>query len=200
MSEIILASSSARRLALLQNISINPSKIISPNIDETRLPHEKPENMALRLAKAKAFAVASEYQDNAFIIAADTIVATKARIFDKANNEEEIRSYLNFYSGRRINIITAVSVISVKDGAINKSGSKVVVSQIKFKRISPEEMDNYLLSNLGIGNSGGINIESSGETLLQWIKGSYSGIIGLPLTETVNLLKGLGYGHSQGKC
>ena len=190
---LILASSSPRRLALLQSIGINPAQIISPNIKEQALSREKPLKMAARLAEAKASIVASRYAGNAVILAADTIVATKAKFFDKAETPAEVEKYLQFFSGRRIHIYSAISAVRVINGRIDKIANKLVTSDIKFKRISHEEMKHYVASNNGIGAAGGFAIQGLGETLLQWMSGSYSGIVGLPLTETVNLLKGLGY-------
>jgi septum formation protein len=193
MTRLILASSSPRRLSLLQSVSIVPDHIISPNINETPLAKEKPEKAALRLAEAKAMSIAKTSTEDALILSADTIVSTKAKIFDKAITKEDVEKYLSFFSGRRIHINTAISVIKVKNGIIEKSATKLVTSTVKFKRINPEEMKHYIASNIGIGAAGGFAIQGIGETLIQWISGSYSGIVGLPLTETLNLLRGLGY-------
>ena len=190
---LILASSSPRRLSLLESILIVPDKIISPNINEQKLLKEKPEQMALRLAIAKAHAGFSMIEGDAFIIAADTIVATKAKIFEKAESNEAAEKYLSFFSGRRIKVHSAVAVAKVKAGKLEKIASKLVTSDLKFKRISNEEMKRYLEIGEAVGKAGGFSIQGFGETLLQWISGSYSGIIGLPLAETSNLLKGLGY-------
>lgn len=191
--KLILASSSPRRLVLLKSIAIQPDKVISPDINEASLPKEKPEELALRLAKAKALAVANDCKEDAFILGADTIVSTKTKIFDKANSAADVEKYLKFFSGRKINIHTAITVVKVKNGIITKTSKKLVTSQIKFKRISYEELQHYVASNNGIGAAGGFAIQNIGETLLQWMRGSYSGIVGLPLCETVNLLQGLGY-------
>jgi septum formation protein len=191
--KLILASSSPRRLALLQSIAVQPDEIISPDINEASLPKEKPEVLALRLSEAKALAVAVKCKEDAFILGADTIVSTKTKIFDKAESAADVEKYLNIFSGRKINIHTAVAVVKVQDGIITKTAKKLVTSHIKFKRLSHEELKHYVASNNGIGAAGGFAIQSIGETLLQWMRGSYSGIVGLPLCETVNLLKGLRY-------
>jgi septum formation protein len=188
---LILASSSPRRLALLESIFIHPDQIISPDINEQRLLKEKPEKMAFRLAGAKAAAV--KLDDNAFIIAADTIMATKAKLFEKAETKEEVIKYLQFFSGRRIKVHTAVSVAKITAGRLEKIATKLVTSDIKFKRISEEELKNYVDNGNAIGSAGGFSIQGVGETLVQSISGSYSAIIGLPLLQTVNLLKGLGF-------
>ena len=189
MQKLILASSSPRRLALLKSVAIHPDIIISPNINEQALPKERPEKLALRLAIEKVKAI----QEDGYILAADTIVATKSKIFDKANTQEEIEKYLNFFSGRRINIHTAIAAVRIENGIIIKTGNKLVTSIVKFKRFSHEEIEQYLKSNNGIGAAGGFAIQGLGETLVKWMSGSYSGIVGLPLCETVSLLKGMGY-------
>ncbi len=189
MQNFILASSSPRRLALLQSVEIYPDKIISPNINEQPILKERPEKLALRLAIEKVKTI----QENGYILAADTIVATKSKVFDKANTQEEVEKYLNFFSGRRIAIHTAIAAVRIEDGAITKSGNKLVTSVVKFKRFSHEEIEQYLKSDNGIGAAGGFAIQGLGETLVKWMSGSYSGIVGLPLCETVSLLKGIGY-------
>ncbi len=195
---LILASSSPRRLSLLQAIGIYPNQIISPSVDEQPLAKEKPPQLALRLAEKKAMLVASTYKDDAFILAADTIVGTKSKIFDKAETREMVEKYLLFFSGRRIDIYTAIAVIKIKNGIIEKIATKLVVSNVKFKRFSYEEIQHYLSAEHGVGAAGGFAIQGLGETLVSWMSGSYSGIVGLPLCETLNLLKGLGYnGHNQ---
>ena len=195
MLTLILASSSPRRLALLQGIGIQPNQVVAPHINEQPLLKEKPNKTVQRLAEAKATLVAHNCIDDAIILGADTIIGTKSKIFDKAATHEDVAKYLHFFSGRRIDVQTAISVVSVKNGLINKTATKLVVSKIKFKRFSHEEIEHYLASDIGIGTAGGFSIQGIGETLVQWISGSYSGIVGLPLTETVNLLKGLGYDY-----
>ena len=188
---LILASSSKRRLNLLQSINIHPDQIISPDIDETPFKRESSDKLALRLAASKARAIAAE--GDAYIIAADTIVGTKTRIFNKAESFEDVEKYLKFFSGRRIYIKTAVAVIKIVNSEIEKIATSLVISKVKFKRISPTELNNYLNSGNGIGAAGGLSIQGIGETLISEMTGSYSGIVGLPLNQTVNLLNGLGY-------
>lgn len=194
-SYLILASSSKNRLGLLQTIGITPDKIISPDINETRLPKEKLDHFVMRLAEEKGEAAASNCTNKAYIIAADTIVCTKAKLFDKAINYQDVIKYLSFYSGKRIYIKTAVSVLKVENGVILKKASRLSINKIKFKRIDKEELNLYIKSGCGIGNAGGLQIEGYGQVLIKNIEGSYSGIIGLPLYETVKLLKGLGYDY-----
>lgn len=190
---LILASSSPHRLALLKSINMIPDKIISPDIDETPLKKEKPDHLVVRLAETKALAVASKLSDDGLIIGADTIVGTKTKVFDKTISNEEVLNSIKFFSGKKIYIKTAVAVIKIEKGLITKKTYRLVISKIKYKRFSEEDIKLYIDSGIGIGVAGGVNIQGFGETLIQNITGSYSGIIGLPLYETINLLKGLGY-------
>jgi septum formation protein len=192
--QLILASSSPRRLELLKSLAITPDQIISPSINEEPLRHEKPDSLAVRLAKAKAIKVAIAIKGSAFILAADTIVGTKARVFEKADNNETVKKYLQFFSGRKIYIKTAIAVVKLENGKITKTAAKLVTSTVKFKRISPNELEYYLKTGKGIGVAGGFSIQGFGEALVQELSGSYSGIIGLPLRETIQLLEGLGCG------
>lgn len=191
--QLILASSSARRQVLLASIDISPDKIIAPEIDERPIKGEKPEFYTKRIAKEKAIEVASQTEGEAFILAADTIVATKAKIFAKAENIEQVRNFIEFFSGRKVKVHTAISVIKVKESAIEKISTKLVTSSLKFKRLTKEDIDLYISRSDPVGKAGGFVIQNYGETLLEWINGSYSGIIGLPLTQTLKLLRGMGY-------
>jgi len=197
--KLVLASSSPHRLKLLENISLMPDQIISADIDERPLAKEKSIELAKRLSQEKAKKIAQNYSGNAFIIAADTVVGTKAKSFDKALTTEDVAKYIDFFSGRRIHVYTAVSVIKVEQGNFQKISTRLTDSIIKFKNFSVLEKEHYIKTGHGIGVAGGLAIEGIGETLIQWMKGSYSGIIGLPLYETINLLQGLGYHVYQSK-
>lgn len=190
---LILGSSSPHRLALLTSAGITPTKIISPDIDETPLRKEKPGELASRLSLLKAQKVACSIKGSAYIIGADTVVGTKARIFEKAENAETIRNNLIFFSGRKILINSAVTVLRIEDSGNIKSATRLVTSSVKFKRLSQLEIEYYLNTGIGIGIAGGVEIQGFGQALFKNITGSYSGIIGLPLYETFNLLHGLGY-------
>lgn len=193
--QIILASSSPHRLRLLKSINIVPDQVISPNIDETALHREKPDHLVTRLAEEKAIEVSKAIQDEAYIIAADTIVGTKNKIFDKAYNNQDVLKYLNIISGRKIYIKTAVTVLQVSKSVIIKKATRLITSKVSFKRFKESEINHYIKSGIGLEVAGGVNIEGFGEILIKNISGSYSGIIGLPLYETLNLLQGMGYDY-----
>jgi septum formation protein len=185
---LILASASPRRLELLKQAEIVPDRIIPADIDETPRRTEQPAVYARRMAEEKALKVAAAETD-AFILAADSIVAVGRRILGKPATEDEARAFLKLMSGRRHNVMTGVTVIA--PGGRMKTA--LVSSVVKFKRLSKEEADAYIASGEWKGKAGGYGIQGRAAILIPYISGSYSNIVGLPIYETVHLLKGLGY-------
>ena len=190
MLPLFLASASPRRLELLKQAGIIPDRIVPAAIDETPLPREIPTTYAKRIAASKAAKVAAEYPD-AIILAADTVVALGRRILPKTETIEEARACLELLSGRRHKVLTAVSVISP-----NGKKHSLVTSVVRFKRLSREEIAAYLATNEWQGKAGGYAIQGQAATLIPFISGSYSNIVGLPLHETVYLLGSLNDGRS----
>lgn len=186
--ELILASASPRRLELLKQIEINPDKIIPAEIDETPYRDEQPLSYVKRMAEEKALEVYKENKSS-FILAADTIVVLGKRILQKAETEDEARRYLELLSGRRHKVITAITLITPKGKVKNKS----VTSVIKFKRLSQDEINSYLISNDWKDKAGAYAIQSLAAKYISFISGSYSNIVGLPLHETYKLLEGADY-------
>jgi septum formation protein len=185
---LVLASASPRRLDLLAQIGIAPDVIDAAEIDESPQPQETPRRLALRLAQAKAARVAAR-QAGAFVLAADTVVAVGRRVLPKAGDDAEVRACLVLLSGRAHRVLTGVAVAG-PDGRIR---SRMVESRVHFKRLSPREMDAYLCCGEGVGKAGGYAIQGRAGALVIALQGSYSGVVGLPLHETANLLAGLGY-------
>jgi septum formation protein len=186
---LVLASASPRRLELLKQAGIVPDKIIPADIDETPKKGELPRAYALRVATEKAEKVAAGNKD-AFILSADTVVALGRRILPKGETEEQARECLKILSGRRHTVMTGVCVIA-PDG---KRKSKLVESVVRFKQLSAREVDDYIASGEWKGKAGAYAIQGRAALLIPFASGSYSSIIGLPLYETVHLLKGLGHG------
>jgi septum formation protein len=188
MAKLVLASASPRRLELLAQIGVTPDAVEPAEIDETPLKAELPGPYVLRLAQAKAAAVAPRHTD-AFILAADTIVACGRRILGKPEEEKAARRFLALLSGRRHRVYGGVAVIT-PDGRI---ATRRVVSQVAFKRLSESEIAAYLATDEWRGKAGGYAIQGRGATLVSWMQGSYSNVVGLPLFEVTQLLSGLGY-------
>jgi septum formation protein len=188
MTALVLASASPRRLDLLRQIAVEPDVVDPAEIDETPLPRELPAALVLRLARAKAEAVRPRHP-GAFILAADTVVACGRRILGKPDDEAEARRFLSLLSGRRHRVLGGVAVIA-PDGRV---ATRRVVSNVAFKRLADAELAAYLATGEWRDRAGGYAIQGRAATLVSWIQGSYSNVVGLPLYETAQLLAGLGY-------
>jgi septum formation protein len=184
--KLVLASSSPRRRDLLARIGVEPARIASPDIDESPRKAELPRVYALRMAEEKAAAVARG--DGEIILAGDTTVAVGRRILQQATDSDMQRSFLELLSGRRHHVLSAVCVIDAH-GAVR---TKISDSIVRFKRLGADEIDAYIACGEGIGKAGGYAIQGRAEALVDWMAGSHSGVIGLPLYETRLLLKAAG--------
>ena len=188
LQRLVLASASPRRLDLLRQVGLEPAEIIAAEIDETPLKDETPRRTALRLAVGKAAKVAG-VRPGDFVLAADTVVAVGTRILPKVETREEGRRCLELLSGRAHRVLTGVAVIA-PDG---RSASRLVESRLTFKRLSTAEVEAYLESGEGVGKAGGYAIQGRAGAFVISLQGSYPAVVGLPLYETVNLLRGQGF-------
>ena len=183
---LILGSESPRRMELLALLGIKVDKVISPNIDEKQFPKELPNVYVKRIALEKTKAIATN--PNEFLITADTVVVKGRRILGKPVDVMEARRYLDLLSGGRHRVLTAVCV-SYNDVI----RTRLVTTTVKMKKLSKEELDFYLRSEEWKGKAGGYGIQGRASMFIPFISGSYSNVVGLPLTETINLLTGVGY-------
>jgi septum formation protein len=184
---LILASASPRRLELLKQVGIAPAKVVPADIDETPHKSEIPAAYAKRIASSKALKVYEQHKGD-IILAADTVVGVGRRILPKTENENEARDCLRLMSGRRHRVLTAISVVG-KDG---KQKTKLITSIVQFKRLSEPEIAAYIKSGEWKGKAGGYAIQGLAAGLIPFISGSYSNIVGLPLYETLAMLKDAG--------
>ena len=183
LNNLVLASSSPQRLQLLKQIGIIP-KIIEPaNINEGLKARENPKNYTTRIAIEKAQKVYKTYP-NSFILAGDTIVSQGKKIIFKPKNKLEAYQNLKFLSGKRHKVFSAISIINPK----NVQFSKLSITTVKFSNIGEKEIEEYLNLNEWKGKAGGYALQGYSSKFIQWINGSYSGVIGLPLYELKNLL------------
>lgn len=183
---LILASSSPRRLMLLKQIGLMPDQVVSPDIDETPAKDEQPRLYAERMARAKAAAVPS--QDH-LVLAADTVVAAGRRILPKAEDAAQVRACLMLLSGRRHRVLTAI-VLAAPDGRVTE---RVVESAVTFNRLTDTQLEHYLATGEGEGKAGGYAINGHAASFIRFLSGSYSAVVGLPLFETAQLLRGHGW-------
>ncbi|MBJ2150932.1 nucleoside triphosphate pyrophosphatase [Paracoccus sp. IB05] len=183
---LILGSASPRRKELLAQMGITPDLILPPDIDEDPRKGELPRPYAARLAREKALAVEAGPDD--IVLCADTTVALGRRILGKPADAVEAASFLALLGGRRHEVITA---IALRKGA--RIWARESVSAVKMKRLSDDEMNAYLASGDWQGKAGGYGIQGQAGAFIPWISGSYSGIMGLPVAETAQLLTAAGY-------
>ena len=183
---LILASASKARLELLESVGISPDKILNTNIDETPIKSEKPLDYVSRIALKKNKAVKKKKLE--IVLTADTVVALGRRIIQKPNDKEEALYFLNLLSGRRHKVHTSICIFSKE-----KYFQKNVITTLKMKRLSDDEKKCYLLSDEWKGKAGGYSIQGAASYFFPFISGSYSNVVGLPLTETVGMLHGIGF-------
>ena len=183
---LILASASPRRRELLARLGIEPARVVHADIDEAPHKAELPRDYAVRMAREKAVAAADPA---AHVLAGDTVVAAGRRILPKAEDEATARRCLELLSGRRHRVLSAVALLA-PDGTLRERLSE---TQVRFKRLSDDEIRAYLAGGEWRGKAGGYAIQGSAESLIAWIGGSHSGVVGLPLFETRALLKSAGF-------
>ena len=187
---LILGSGSPRRKELLAQIGVVPDDIRPPDIDEAPSKGELPRPYCVRIAREKAKAVKADARD--LVLCADTTVALGRRILGKPADASEAEAFLRAMSGRRHKVITAVAV---RVG--QKLWEKDVVSQVRMKSLSNQEIASYIQSDDWIGKAGAYGIQGPAAALIPWISGSYTAIVGLPLAETAGLLRAAGYWRQQ---
>lgn len=186
-NKLILASSSPRRLELLKQVGIVPEMVVGADIDETPHKAELPAKYAARMAREKANIIAAKYPKD-LVLAADTVVACGRRIFPKAEDAKTAVMCLRHLSGRRHRVYTAVCII--KDG---KEYEETTLTQLRMDKLSDKQIANYISGKEWEGKAGGYAIQGYAEAFIPWISGSYSNVVGLPLTETLRLMARAGW-------
>ena len=184
-TRLILGSGSPRRLALLEQLGVVPDGVCPPNVDETPLTGEIPRHYCERITAAKC--AASQVRQGEAVLCADTTVALGRRILGKPTDVTEAKVFLRLLSGRRHRVIT---VIGVK--TLTATRFRTVETVVKMKRLSQSEIASYLATEDWQGKAGGYGIQGPAGAFIPWISGSYPAVMGLPLTETVGLLRDAG--------
>ncbi|MEM1147215.1 MAG: nucleoside triphosphate pyrophosphatase [Pseudomonadota bacterium] len=186
MTKLVLASASPRRRQLLAQIGVTPDAISPADIDETPNADERPRAYVLRMALEKGHAV---HVSGQFTLAGDTVVAVGRRILPKAERPEDVEMCLNLLSGRAHTVLTAICVLSPAGHVAHR----VSQTRVQVKRMTPKEIADYVASKDGLGKAGGYAIQGPFGRYIKHIRGSYTGVMGLPVFETAQLLSGLGY-------
>ena len=190
--KFILGSSSPRRLQLLKQINFYPNVIFRPEINETPQKKELPILYVKRMATMKMDAVKKKFP-NDLILTADTIVYVGRRIIDKTNEQSKAIKFLELLSGRRHRVSTAFNLYC-KDKI---DSLRVVISIVKIKRLTDNEIKSYIESNEWKGKAGAYGIQGSAEKFIQFISGSYTNIVGLPLNQVYGSFNSIGYNNEK---
>ena len=188
MTRLILASQSPRRLELLAQVGITPDAVQPADVNEDVHLRELPRAHAQRLAEEKAALVAASHPD-AFVLGADTVVAVGRRALGKAEDEQTARAYLTLLSGRRHRVFGGVAVFA-PDG---RRLVRVVETAVVMKVLSEGEITRYLATEEWRDKAGAYAIQGRAGAFVRRINGAYPNVVGLPLFETTNMLRGLGY-------
>lgn len=185
---LTLASQSPRRRDLLDQVGIR-YRVQPVDIDETPTPGEAPDHYVRRLAESKARTAWSlpDCPRAIPVLAADTAVVLDGRILGKPADRGQAGAMLESLSGRRHEVMTAVSVCS---GAGLES--RIQTSRVSFAKLSLSRIERYLASGEADDKAGAYAIQGLGAAFVSELQGSYSGVVGLPLFETLQLLEGFG--------
>jgi septum formation protein len=191
--KLVLASGSPRRLALLNQSGLDPDSLEPVEIDESPERGELPRTLAVRLAREKAEASIVRVRNrpdikDAYVLAADTVVAVGRRILPKPEMLEEAAACLRLLSGRTHRVYTGVCLVTPRDAL----RTRLVESRVRFKRLSNEDLESYLASGEWRGKAGGYAIQGLAGSFVTKLVGSYTNVVGLPLYETTTLLAGEG--------
>ncbi len=185
---LVLASASPRRLDLLRQVALEPDVVDPAALDETPLKDELPADHAIRLAAAKARAVAARHP-GAFVLGVDTVVACGRRILPKAEDAVTARRCLALLSGRRHRVHGGLALMTPE----GKLTTRHVQTIVAFKRLTEAEIADYVAGSEWHGKAGGYAIQGIAALFVRQIGGSYSNVVGLPLFETASLLAGQGF-------
>lgn len=184
--DFILASGSKQRVQLLEQIGFVPKRIEPADIDESEKKAEKASAYVKRMACEKAAKVAATHSGE-IVLGADTVVVVGAKILHKSHTDEEQIKVMELLSGKAHRVLSAVCVID----RLGKKSVRLNTTRILMKKLSTEEIRNYVASHEWVGCCG-YKIEGELACFVKKITGSYSGVVGLPLYETRSLLQGVG--------
>ena len=187
LASFILASVSPRRKELLEGMGIE-FDVIPSGINEDFLNGETPREHVLRLSKEKSSAVSRNNPD-AWVLGADTIVIIDGDVIGKPGTQNDARAMLARLSGREHQVITGFTIVNK---SIDVMITDAVESFVIFKEISEDEMDWYVKTKEPYDKAGGYAVQGMAAFFIREIRGSYTNVVGLPLTEVVTALKRVG--------
>ncbi len=182
--KIYLASKSPRRHELLKQIGID-FDVIDIDIDESWDGKEDPKDYTCRIAKEKARAGKNKMNDDIPVLASDTAVVLNGEILGKAETQTDARLMLEKLSGKTHDVLSSVVLITYKEQSL------LSISKVTFRQLTTNDIKNYCKSDEPLGKAGGYAIQGKGAIFIERLEGSYSGVMGLPLYETQQLLNSI---------
>jgi septum formation protein len=205
---IILASASPRRKELLEKIGFVVREMPA-NIPEERMEDEAPENYVKRLARDKVLAVVERIRANLYpgdgqppgqsgqlfqnelrwVVGADTVVVVDEHVLEKPVDQADAIRMVSMLAGREHQVITGFCIFDIKK---NKEGIQAVTSGVKFKNAAPKEVESYVSTGESLDKAGGYAVQGIGGYLVEYINGSYTNVVGLPLCQVVEMMQELG--------
>jgi septum formation protein len=172
---------------MLQNLGIN-FEVMVPEIDEVQHEKESPEDFVLRLSKQKAAYVCNKINEKAFILAADTVVILGQTILGKPGSENEAKQMLEMLSGNTHKVATGYSLLNETGAVLHQ---EVVFTDVKFKSLAPHEIEGYIKTGEPMDKAGAYGIQGTGSFMVEEIRGSFTNVVGLPLSAIVDTLSEL---------
>jgi septum formation protein len=184
MVKITLASQSPQRIALLKQIGL-VFDVMPSNVNEENVPKTRPAIYVKTLAKLKAKAVAKQV-DGGIVIGADTIVCMDGQIIGKPKDRNDAAETLKRFDGKVHEVVTGICVINKDSG---ETITTAVRTKVKFRRLDDRLIEWYLSTDEALDKAGSYAIQGRGAVLIEWIRGEYSNVVGLPLTKLVTTLE-----------
>ena len=185
--DIILASKSPRRRALLEQMGVTDFRVITPDIDEHMDRALPPAELVRLISEEKARAVAAQAGPDAVVIAADTVVALDGAVLGKPADEEDAFRMLSLLSGCRHQVYTGLTVLRGE-----QCFSVWEETSVTFRPLSPEEIEAYIATGEPMDKAGAYGIQGYGALLVEGISGDYYNVMGLPVCRLGQILGRLG--------
>jgi len=188
--KIILASTSPRRVDLMKQMGFE-FEAVSPSADETQRKGEKPEALVKRLAFSKALSVVSAYQDSVVIIAADTVVVSPngRKTLGKPRNARDAEKMLKSLVGKTHSVLSGYCILICERGKIQKKKTRMIRSRVKMRKLTSHEIARYVASQEPMDKAGSYAAQGLGTALVESLNGSYTNVVGLPITQLVSDLE-----------
>lgn len=184
----ILASSSPRRRELLTRVGLC-FEVIEPRVCESAREGEAPLDFAKRMAREKALSVCGGVRRGRIVVGSDTVVSVSGDILGKPSDEEDAFSMLQKLSGKTHEVITGFCVARSPGEVLHLEATR---TEVRMKSLDSEGMRRYIKTGEPMDKAGAYAIQGAGSCLIEWIRGSYTGVVGLPLFELVSVLSDIG--------